>query len=51
LADNGDLLLHMAGEIIRQRRPVAYQMTAQVRAQSVADYTINDGQTAFSLTL
>lgn len=50
LADNGDLLLHIAGgEAMRQRRPVAYQMTAQGRAPIIANYTIHDGQIGFQL--
>jgi uncharacterized protein (TIGR03437 family) len=49
LADNGDLLLHIAGETLRQRRPVAYQMTAHGRAEVTANYFINDGQISFRL--
>jgi uncharacterized protein (TIGR03437 family) len=49
LADNGDLLLHTGDEIVRQRRPVAYQMTAQGRAPVTADYVINNGQIGFRL--
>jgi uncharacterized protein (TIGR03437 family) len=49
LAENGDLLLQMGGERLRQPRPVAYQTTPQGRVPVSATYRLHTNQVRFEL--
>jgi uncharacterized protein (TIGR03437 family) len=49
LAEHGELLLHVGGEVIRQPRPVAYQETDQGRINIAADYQLDADSVRFEL--
>jgi hypothetical protein len=50
LDSNGALLLHVAGEVVRQSRPIIYQEIAGIRREVSGGYTLRDGgQVGFQL--
>lgn len=47
--DAGDLVMHTAGGIVRQRRPVAYQESDGVRREVAANYVLKGSEVGFQL--
>ena len=50
LSDGGELLVQAQGRVLRQHKPVVYQLDAQGRRHEVAGrYRLRDGQVAFAV--
>lgn len=49
LSEEGDLLVHTGGAVVRQKRPVAYQQTAQGRVSVAAGFVLHAAQLSFRL--
>lgn len=49
LDNNGDLLLHLGGAVVRQPRPVAYQETAHGRVPVAAEFRLQGQLVRFAL--